>query len=1451
MRTWHVSVRQPDNLLRDVVVEAAEGATVADLHEELVRSGLALPDADLVIDGRYVAGTLAVGETRIRHGSCVASAGSGSGPEPRPVSPSRMRVPGWYIVAVAGPDAGVFTPIPSEGASVGRLPWNSLAIRDPALSRAHFKIKPVDDKIVIEDRGGRNGTVVEGEDVDGQTRVGDGTYIAAGSTKFAVVYVNPSEITPVSQEIGPTSPFPRRFRDALPPLPAALSYPAPPDTQSPGGRRSRLLLVASLTSPLAMMLMYARMNSRMSDTGTGDFFDEYGLWLLMGLVAVGPIFFAVDALRRHRAEARERVASEAEYANKKDSFMADLIEAREEERRRDRWAATPAGIAALLSRFHHSRLWERSPSDEDFCEVAVGLYSCPSRVKIENRPDDARLPLDVQWSDVLRHSLVREGSLAVLGPMERVRSMARALLLDLAASHSPHDVKLWLITDAERCDPYEWNDVRWLPHNTAHRTLNRVFSTPADRATAISLLRSIVSERRGADKRNGRGGVHLPVHVVVIDCVEAINAEELTDLLVEGPSSGVVGIVLNEQVTPEGANAQLTIGEFTDEARFVSASRPRADSVRSFEMSVESFAPAARSLSSLRPAGSARETRGGAELIRLADLIEAELDISGVGRVIQRWSNGGESRVRVGGLGDSITEIDLVRDGPHGLVGGTTRSGKTEFIKTLFTSLAAANHPDDLSIVIVDFKGGVDHELSARLPHVIDLSTNHNVASFTRSVTLLEAELERRQRAFKKVGAPNFDAYHTKRATEASLPAIPRLLVVIDEFSELLSSDSGREAMSSLESVTRVGGGLGVHLLLVTQNFENQLTPQITANAGLRICFRTQEESHSKAVLNSPEAASIPKERIGRAFLRSHGGRLVEFQGARVAGPRPGKEAPAAPVKVRPVPFTALAETPPTDPIIDVSTEDTDMHAIVEVIRNAATRSGWTAPAVPWPKNLPAELGISARAGGDMIWPVGLLDEPERQRQTAIGLEEHGPHTLFIGGAAARLSEVLRAVVVIGAIKRNPEALHFYVIDQLGQGLSVLQSLPHTGGVAERNEPLAMRIVRHIAMEVARRKTLLSELGMATVQELQNATQEKLPDIVLAVHGADRLLMHGESQPSPLLTPILNLLSEAAGTGMRILLSGTPSLAFHRVGSLVGHRFVFECTDPQEYSALGVPRPLHGGFNETGRAVNVASGHLMQFALVPYKREAPPTEVIRAIGYRLTDRWRNTEDSPLRPTRLRELPWPMPLRQVDHCVPPLEIHQPVTMSIDTETGEVVWLDAHEDGPVFVVCGPPKSGRSNALIASSVLMSKQGWQVLGLPMSRRSPIANGAFPGHLIAVEDLAGYAEEDTPIALFIDDAHKWTGEVEGLRALLDGLGDRAVIVCGPTQFFNNYRNDLLRVLPSRCALVLTPQSKMDAAHFGARHLKDEALRDSRPGRGILIVSGECTNAQVPLAPML
>ncbi|WP_419554824.1 FtsK/SpoIIIE domain-containing protein [Candidatus Poriferisodalis sp.] len=1368
---------------------------------------------------------------RLRHGSRLGDLGDLGDLEP----PDDV-VAGWYLVAVAGPDTGVWMPITSQWATVGRGRSSGLIVRDRSMSREHFRLRESAKGIAIEDCGSTNGTVLEDTLIDTQMQAADHSYVAAGSSTFVVMHIKAASIAPEQRLGGPAEPFQRQFRAALPALLDKLDHPRAVDDDK-SGRRSLLSVVAPLIASAGMGLMIALSHLNK-------------VWIYLPVIALGPVVMATESLRRRRKEAREKQAQLAEYAEKRERFLRDLQEARQEELRRNRWAATPAGMAALLATARHVRLWERSASDADFCEVAIGLYATPSEVVVGNRPEGEAFDKDVQWSAVLRHCLAREGPLAVRGPMERARALTRALVLDLATSHSPGDVKIWLITDIdsdEHCVS-EWNVLRWLPHTFSDDVRNTIASTVSSRATALAALRSVISERQEVSG-NRRGEIPmLPMHIVIIDCVDAIDPQELTDLLVEGAPVGVVGIVLDERVTPEGSAARLTLGEFADDASFVSETHPRADGVRGIEMTVPSFERAARSLARLRPARSQFGGSGQAEQIRLVDLIDAQTDPDQVDVVIERWRrSGGTCCVRVGGLGDLVTEIDLMTDGPHGLVGGTTRSGKTEFLKSLITSLASANHPDDLSIVIIDFKGGVDHELSARLPHVVDLSTNHDVDSFVRTVRLLDSEIRRREQMFKNAGAPNFDAYRAARRVDASLQPVPRLLLIVDEFSELLSSETGKANLSSLESVTRVGGGLGVHLWLVTQNFENQLPSQIAANAGLRVCFRVQEGAHSKAVLNSPEAATIPKERIGRAFLRSHAGAPREFQAARVAGPKPGREAVVAPVTVNPAPFAALSDASAQPPPVDVPAVDTDMYAVIEVIRRAAEATGWTKPAIPWPAELPLNLSLADLSGGELTWPVGLVDEPEKQRQSPVGLERYGPSLLLLGGSEARLGETARAMIAAAAVRHSPEEMHFYVIDLLGQGLGVLRGYPHVGAVAERSETLATRLLKHIAQELALRKSALADIGVASIAELHATAAEALPETVVVVNGADRLLSHAEGEPSPLLPLLMGVVGQASGTGVRFILTGTPALAHQRLGSSIGRRFVLRCPDPSDYAALGVPRQLHGALVGFGRAADAASGRLMQFAQVPATADASARDVLQALGNQLREVWEGTAGSALLPTELRELHWPLPFHAVGSARLPDGVHQPVAFCVNGETGELLWLDAEEDGPAFIVCGSPGSGRSNALIAGAELMSEQGWCVLGMPLSRRSPLTEGTFPGELVTAGDLtADCLGSRQRVALFIDDANRWSGDADWLREFMAHPGDRAAIAAGPTDFFSG-RSEFTRAMSARAALVLTPKSSLDASEFGLRRLSEDVLRDSRPGRGVLVVAGVSVVAQVPL----
>ena len=224
--------------------------------------------------------------------------------------------------------------------------------------------------------------------------------------------------------------------------------------------------------------------------------------------------------------------------------------------------------------------------------------------------------------------------------------------------------------------------------------------------------------------------------------------------------------------------------------------------------------------------------------------------------------------------------VDLRRDGPHVLVGGTTGSGKSELLQTLIASLALGNRPDEMVFVLVDYKGGSAFKECALLPHTAGLVTDLDGHLTARALASLEAELRRRERLLQHLGAKDIEDYQaTAGAADARLP---RLLLVIDEFKAL--AEELPDFLDGLVRIAAVGRSLGIHLVLATQRPGGIVSSDIKANVNLRIALRVRDTVDSIDVIDAPQAQAIPESTPGRAYARSGAQPLVLFQTARVGG---------------------------------------------------------------------------------------------------------------------------------------------------------------------------------------------------------------------------------------------------------------------------------------------------------------------------------------------------------------------------------------------------------------------------------------------------------------------------------------------------------------------------------------------------------------------------------------
>lgn len=253
----------------------------------------------------------------------------------------------------------------------------------------------------------------------------------------------------------------------------------------------------------------------------------------------------------------------------------------------------------------------------------------------------------------------------------------------------------------------------------------------------------------------------------------------------------------------------------------------------------------------------------------------------------QRWANSKVFQSMAAPIGvtkTGIISLDLhdKAHGPHGLVAGTTGSGKSEVLQTYILSIATIFHPYEVAFVIIDFKGGGMVNQFKNLPHLLGAITNIDGKEIDRSLKSIKAELQKRQRLFAEAEVNHIDKYIQKyKAGQVTTP-IPHLILIVDEFAELKAEQP--EFMKELISAARIGRSLGVHLILATQKPSGQVDDQIWSNSRFKLCLKVQSQEDSNEVLKSPLAAEIKEP--GRAYLQVGNNEVFElFQSAYSGAP--------------------------------------------------------------------------------------------------------------------------------------------------------------------------------------------------------------------------------------------------------------------------------------------------------------------------------------------------------------------------------------------------------------------------------------------------------------------------------------------------------------------------------------------------------------------------------------
>lgn len=201
--------------------------------------------------------------------------------------------------------------------------------------------------------------------------------------------------------------------------------------------------------------------------------------------------------------------------------------------------------------------------------------------------------------------------------------------------------------------------------------------------------------------------------------------------------------------------------------------------------------------------------------------------------------------------------VDLVTDGPHALVVGTTGAGKSELLTSWLVQLAWSQPPEALQLILVDYKGGTCLGPLKRLPHCVDLLTDLEPAATARAIEAISAQLRRREQILRKSNCKDITEYEQLRRHQPSLTPLARMLVVVDEFATLAATQE--ELLEHLLRLAAQGRSLGMHLILATQHPHGALSTSITANAALRVCLRMLDASEGAPLLGHGDLPDLPR----------------------------------------------------------------------------------------------------------------------------------------------------------------------------------------------------------------------------------------------------------------------------------------------------------------------------------------------------------------------------------------------------------------------------------------------------------------------------------------------------------------------------------------------------------------------------------------------------------------
>ncbi len=830
----------------------------------------------------------------------------------------------------------------------------------------------------------------------------------------------------------------------------------------------------------------------------------------------------------------------------------------------------------LLNRFFafSGDLFDRMPEDDDFLYVRLGTGDVKAKKEIDYKKqekleveDDLQLiPENLSKEYEYIHSapivcdFKTSNAIGIIGKEDFRFELMKTIIIDICGRQFPSDVNLFFVCEERHKEKIRW--LRMLPHiyNDDLNIRNLVVDNESKNILFEYLYKVLLS--REQTKKYDKN------LIVFLFDEYGFKTHPISKFIENAKDLGVTFVYFGDKKTDIGLNCNFLI-DIQNEKTATLIDTSDANNTVVFNYITVPDNQAAAVIDLLAPIYT-EEISLESSLVKNISLFKL-LNIIAVDD-IDLYSNWSKSQVYksmsapIGVSKSGIVSLDLhdKAHGPHGLVAGTTGSGKSEILQTYVLSVALLFHPYEVSFVIIDFKGGGMVNQFKNLPHLVGSITNIDGKEINRSLKSIKAELKKRQRLFAEAEVNHVDKYIKKyKSGEVSQP-LPHLILIVDEFAELKAEQP--EFMKELISAARIGRSLGVHLILATQKPSGQVDDQIWSNSRFKLCLKVQDQQDSNEVLKSPLAAEIKEP--GRAYLQVGNNEIFElFQSAYSGAPEKDDSS-----NVKEFTIYSLTDSGHRVPVYQKKKKKngekniTQLEALVNYIHDYAENQHIVKLADICLPPLPEIIDYSERGVDELCVPIGIYDDPDNQIQAVYGVNVFSDNTIIIGSAQSGKTNLLQLLIRGIADKFTPRDVNIYIIDFASMVLKNFETLNFVGGVVCPNEDEKLKnLFKLITEQIEIRKQKLLEKGVSNYLSYREAGNSDIPQIVLIIDNLTALNELYLQDNDVLLT----VCREGLAVGISVVVANSQTRGIgYRYMSNFSSKIALFCNDSNEYVTL-------------------------------------------------------------------------------------------------------------------------------------------------------------------------------------------------------------------------------------------------------------------------------------------